>query len=76
MFCPLSPIYYPTFKSAAFVAFNVRPFCNPLYNWLAFGKLPENPIITPTDSRQFVQASAPNRYLESVTIEAATTTAP
>jgi hypothetical protein len=48
-------------------------FCtslNPVVNWLAFGKLPENPIITPSATVQVVAPSAENRYLQTVTVEA------
>jgi hypothetical protein len=40
---------------------------------LTFGKLPENPVVTPTTSVQVIKPSAVNRYLESVTVEATTT---
>lgn len=43
---------------------------SPLAHWLAFGKLAENPIITPSKSDQVVEPSAANRYLESVTVKA------
>jgi hypothetical protein len=46
---------------------------SPLGNWLTFGKLPENPVVTPTTSVQVIKPSAVNRYLESVTVEATTT---
>ena len=38
--------------------------------WLAFGKLAENPVVTPSTSVQVVRPSGANRYLESVTVEA------
>lgn len=43
---------------------------SPLAHWLAFGKLAENPIITPSNSEQVVEPSAANRYLESVIVKA------
>lgn len=43
---------------------------SPLINWLAFGKLAENPVVTPSTSVQVVRPSGVNRYLESVTVEA------
>jgi hypothetical protein len=48
---------------------------NPLFSMLTFGKLPENPVVTPTAAVQVVTASAPNRYLQSVTVNAIPTTA-
>lgn len=45
-----------------------------LTNWLLFGKLPENPIVTPSTSVQVIFPSSVNRYLNSVTVEATTTT--
>lgn len=44
----------------------------PLVNWLANGKIAENPIVKPTTTTQVVKPSGANRYLESVTIEATT----
>jgi hypothetical protein len=40
----------------------------PLTRWFAFGKLPENPVVTPTSSTQVVIPSAENKFLESVTV--------
>ena len=47
---------------------------SPLASWLAFGKIVENPVVTPTTSVQVVTPSGMNRYLESVTVEAIPTT--
>lgn len=41
---------------------------SPLYNWLVWGKIPENPIITPTMREQVVIPSSKSRYLNSVTV--------
>ena len=49
---------------------------NPIFSLLTFGKLPENPVITPSASIQVVAPSAPNRYLQSVTVNAVTTPTP
>jgi hypothetical protein len=53
-------------------------FCtlNPISSWLAFGKLPENPVVTPSSSIQVIRPSAENKFLESVTVEAVTTPTP
>lgn len=47
---------------------------SPLTAWLTFGKLAENPVVTPTSSVQVVRPSGANRYLETVTVEAIPTT--
>lgn len=47
-----------------------RSNASPLQQWLMFGKLPENPVITPSTTVQVVRPSSVNRYLESVTVEA------
>jgi hypothetical protein len=47
---------------------------SPLATWFAFGKIAENPVVTPTTSVQVIKPSAVNRYLQSVTVEAVTTT--
>lgn len=46
----------------------------PLATWLAFGKIAENPVVTPTTSVQVIRPSGANRYLQSVTVEAVATT--
>lgn len=46
---------------------------NTVFNYFAFGKLPENPVVTPTTSVQVITPSAINRYLQSVTVNATTT---
>ena len=43
---------------------------NPIFQILTFGKIPENPVVTPTTSIQVITPSAPNRYLQSVTVKA------
>ena len=43
---------------------------NPIFAMLAFGKLPENPVVTPGSTVQVVKPSMPNRYLQSVTVKA------
>jgi hypothetical protein len=46
---------------------------NPVFAMLTFGKLPENPVVTPSASVQVITPSAPNRYLQSVTVNATST---
>jgi hypothetical protein len=46
---------------------------NPVVSWLAFGKLPENPVVTPSSTVQVITPSAENKFLQSVTVEAITT---
>lgn len=41
---------------------------SPLYNWLVWGRIAENPIITPSMRTQVVTPSGKNRYLDSVTV--------
>jgi hypothetical protein len=57
---------YPLFFNGYFSTLN------PLSRWFAFGKIPENPVVTPSSSVQVIRPSAQNRYLESVTVEAVT----
>ena len=46
-----------------------------LEDYLIGYRLPEDLVITPTKSKQYFTASAKNRYIRSVTVEATTTTA-
>lgn len=65
-------LQYPFITPYSYVSMYTRNL-SPLGNWLVFGKLPENPVVTPTTSVQVIRPSAVNRYLESVTVEATTT---
>lgn len=69
---------YPYFNSAAMVEHLVTKGMygcgNPVFSYLAFGKIPENPVVTPSTSVQVVRPSAVNRYLQSVTVNATPTT--
>lgn len=47
---------------------------SPLQQWLVYGKIAENPVVTPSTTVQVVRPSGANRYLQSVTVEATTTT--
>lgn len=62
----LTPFNY----ASMFIQYN-----SPLATWLVFGKIAENPVITPSTNVQVVRPSGANRYLESVTVEATSTTA-
>lgn len=46
-----------------------------LESYLIGYQLPEDIVITPSTSKQYLTASAKNRYIRSVTVEATTTTA-
>lgn len=62
-------LQYPFITPYSYVSMYTRQL-SPLGNWLAFGKLPENPIVTPSTSVQVIRPSGANRYLESITVEA------
>lgn len=47
---------------------------NPIFAMLTFGKIPENPVITPKSTMQLVTPSATNRYLQTVTVKSIPTT--
>jgi hypothetical protein len=49
---------------------------NPVFSWITFGKIPENPKVTPSSSVQVIRPSSANRYLQSVTVEAVATPTP
>jgi hypothetical protein len=68
----LSPLNFPCITYGALLKNN---FCtlNPVVSWLAFGKLPENPVVTPSSTVQVIIPSAENKFLQSVTVEAITT---
>jgi len=42
---------------------------SPVYRWLLAGKLPESPIVTPTNTIQTVTPSGANRTLQTVTVK-------
>jgi hypothetical protein len=65
----ISPVLFPCLTYGGILR---TQFCcsNTVTNWLAFSKLPENPVVTPTSSVQVITPSAENRYLNSVTVEA------
>lgn len=70
---------YPFFTPFSLVEAIVSPVvCNcgsPVFNWLSFGKLPENPVVTPSGSTQVIAPSSVNRYIQSVTVNPVTATA-
>lgn len=69
-----SVLQYPYFVGPYFTVNNC--FCsgvvrsNPVYNWLFFGRLPENPVVSPLYRTTVVEPSARNRALETVTVKA------
>jgi hypothetical protein len=63
----LSPIYFNKI-SYGLILGNSLNHISPLNMWLAFGKLPESPVITPSSSVQVVRPSAENRFLQSVVV--------
>jgi hypothetical protein len=69
----LSPLF---FNQVSYGFILGRSLCNvtPINRWLVFGKLPENPVITPSTSVQVVSPSAENRFLETVTVNPIPTT--
>jgi hypothetical protein len=69
----MSPICYPNLTFGTFLRSNLSDV-NPLIGWLAFGKLPENPIVTPNTTTQVIVPSGENRFLQSVTVNPIPTT--
>lgn len=69
----ISPLCFPNMNYALFLSNNFNNI-SPLARWFAFGKLPENPVVTPTTSTQVIRPSAENRFLETVTVEPIPTT--
>jgi hypothetical protein len=69
----ISPLSCPTMNYGVLLASTLTTL-NPLTVWLTFGKLPENPVITPNTTTQVITPSAINRYLESVTVNPIPTT--
>lgn len=66
-------LQFPFITPYTYAASFTSRHASPIQQWLIFGKLPENPVITPSTSVQIVRPSSVNRYLESVTVEATTT---
>lgn len=69
----LSPIYFNKITYGAILGSNLHHL-SPISRWLAFGKLPENPVITPNTTTQVVIPSAENKFLQSVTVKPIPTT--
>lgn len=42
---------------------------SPVYRWLMAGKVPESPIVTPTNVTQVITPSGANRALQTVTVK-------
>ena len=75
----ISPIMYPNFNSFSMVSWMIQPTCQkacPVLSYITFGKLPENPVVTPSSSVQLIAPSNINRFLQTVTVEAVTTPTP
>jgi hypothetical protein len=70
----LTPLMFPNISYGVILGSNFCGNINPIVRWLAFGKLPENPVITPSTSTQVVLPSAENRFLQTVTVEPIPTT--
>jgi hypothetical protein len=70
----LTPLMFPNLTYGVILSSRFCGNVTPLVNWLAFGKLPENPVVTPSTSTQVVRPSAENRFLETVTVEPIPTT--
>lgn len=76
------PTFYPTQLTSTtplmlinkIIGHGLETCHNPIFSFLTFRTLPENPVITPTSSVQVVRPSAANRYLQTVTVEAIPTT--
>ena len=66
-------IQYRFFTPYDYMAMYVTS-ASPLVTWLTFGKIAENPVVTPTTSVQVIRPSGVNRYLQTVTVEATGTT--
>jgi hypothetical protein len=69
----ISPICYPSFSQYSFMCSFCQPIVaniSPAMTWIAFGKIPENPVITPNTTVQVVRPSSINRYLQTVTVNA------
>lgn len=69
----LSPLNFPCITYGVLLRNN---FCtlSPVVRWLAFGKLPENPVVTPSTTTQVIVPSAENKFLQSVTVNPIPTT--
>lgn len=68
----ISILQYPFIDSYLYTTSFFKGCTSPLQQWLLFGKIAENPIVTPTTSVQVITPSGINRYLQSVTVEATT----
>jgi hypothetical protein len=69
----LSPICYSSITFGTLLRSNLCGI-SPLMGWFAFGKLPENPVVTPSTVTQVIIPSAENRFLQSVTVNPIPTT--
>jgi hypothetical protein len=68
----------PYFNSVSLVNYLIGNRCGGgawITNFLISNKIGENPVVTPSTSVQVIRPSAVNRYLQSVTVNATTTSA-
>lgn len=70
----LTPLMFPNLTYGVILGSHFCGNVSPLVRWLAFGKLPENPVVTPSSSTQVIRPSAENRFLETVTVDPIPTT--
>ena len=66
----ISVLQYPFVTPYTYTTQFLTGCTSPLQQWLIYGKIPENPIVTPSSSVQVITASAANKYLKSVTVKA------
>jgi hypothetical protein len=70
----LSPSCYLSLTYGSLIQNNFCCNIPPTFNWFAFGKIPENPVVTPTANTQVIAPSAENRFLQTVTVNPIPTT--
>jgi hypothetical protein len=69
----LSPSCYSSLTYGSLLRNNLCTI-SPLFSYFAFGKIAENPVVTPNTTTQVVHPSAENRFLQSVTVNPIPTT--
>lgn len=75
----ISPIFYNTVTPFTYAAAFCQPVVSvvsPAMAWIAFGKIGENPVVTPNAKTQVIRASGVNRFLQTVTVKPIPTTPP
>ena len=69
----LSPLNFGCYNAFSFASSFCKPTVScisPAMAWIAFGKAPENPIVTPSTKTQLILPSSPSKFLQSVTVKA------